>query len=406
MEGVRSMFARLRKRGALIALVFAFALVAASCGDDDDAATTTAAPTTTTTEAATTTTAGATTTQAPTTTLPPPEPGREILACEVSDTGGIDDRSFNENAYAGLQKAETELEGVSIDFLESTTPADYEPNLRSMIDKGCDVVILPGFLWIDTILEFGPANPDAKFAIIDVAGLGIPNLREISFQTDEAAFLAGYVAAGTTQTGVIGTYGGIAIPSVTIFMDGLIKGVNYYNQVNGTTVSVIGWDLDAQQGQFTEDFEAVDKGLEISNALLENGADIIMPVGGKIGLGACSAISAAGGAGSGLLNIGVDVDWNVSAAAECGEFTVTSVIKRIDNSVFNTVNNVLVLDDLGNPYLGTLANEGVGIAKSGAWSNVPADVQAAVDALQAELIAYNVANAATGVDAFIASKAS
>jgi basic membrane protein A and related proteins len=371
---------------ALLLLVV-LALVAAACGDDDEGGeettttTTQAETTTTTTEATTTTTSGETTT---TQTAPP---GREILACEVSDTGGIDDRSFNENAYAGLVMAEEQLEGVSIDFLESTTAADYEPNLRSMLDKGCDVVILPGFLWIDTILGFAPANPDAKFAIIDVGGLGIPNVREITFQTDEAAFLAGYAAAGTSQTGVIGTYGGIKIPSVTIFMDGLIQGVNYYNSVNGTDVSVIGWSLEDQEGQFTEDFEAVDKGLEISNALIENGADIIMPVGGKIGLGACSAISAAGGADSGLLNIGVDVDWNVSAAAECGDFTVTSVIKRIDNSVFNTVQNVLVLDSLGNPYLGTLENEGVGIAKTGAWSQVPADVQTAVEQLQADIIA-------------------
>jgi basic membrane protein A len=399
------MFAVLKKRGALLALLLAFALVAAACGDDDDVADTTTTAATTTTEATTTSAAETTTTAAETTTLPPPEPGKEILACEVSDTGGIDDRSFNENAYAGLQLAAEQLEGVTIDFLESNTEADYEPNLRSMVDKGCDVIILPGFLWIGTITEFAPANPDSKFAIVDVDGLGISNLREITFQTDEAAFLAGYVAAGTTSSGVIGTYGGIKIPSVTIFMDGLVKGVDYYNSVKGTNVSVIGWDLEAQEGQFTEDFEAVDKGLEISNALIENGADIIMPVGGKIGLGACSAISAAGGAGSGLLNIGVDVDWNVSAETECGEFTMTSVIKRIDNSVYNTVNNVLVLDSLGNTYLGTLANEGVGIAKTGAWSQVPAEVQAEVEALEQELIAFNETNVTTGVDDFLASKA-
>ncbi len=393
-----------RKRGALLALLFAFALVVAACAEDEPTATTTAAPTTT---AAATTTAAPTTTQAATTTtLPPPPPGREILGCEISDTGGIDDRSFNENAWAGMQRAEAELEGVTrIEFLESQTEADYVPNLRAMQDLGCDITILPGFLWITTILEWAPDNPDDLYAIVDVTDLGLANVREIAFQTDEAAFLAGYVAAGTTQTGVIGTYGGVKIPSVTIFMDGLVKGVDYYNSQKGTDVRVIGWDLEAQEGQFTEDFEAVDKGLEISNALIENSADIIMPVGGKIGLGACSAITAQGGADSGLLNIGVDVDWNVSAGPECGEFTMTSVIKRIDNSVFNTVQNVLVLGALGNPYLGTLINEGVGISKTGAWERVPDEVKTEVEALQAELIAYNGANQTTGVDAFIASKA-
>ena len=139
------MISGLRRRGALLALLFAFALVAAACGDDDDvvAASTTAAPTTTTTTAApatTTTAAPVTTTVAPTTTvpgttLPPPA---SFKVCQVSDTGGIDDKSFNESAWNGAQRAEAELPNTTAKFLESQSAADFRPNIDSFIGEGCD----------------------------------------------------------------------------------------------------------------------------------------------------------------------------------------------------------------------------------------------------------------------------
>jgi basic membrane protein A len=333
----------------LAALVVTFALIAAACGGDETGC-----------------------------------KEDQFCACEISDTGGIDDRAFNALAWEGLQDFEAAHSGaVGIDFVESSTAADYEPNLRAMMDNGCDVTILPGYLWIETILEFAPANPTSLYAIVDVGGLGIANVRELTYQTDEASFLAGYVAAGVTQTGKVGTFGGIAIPSVTIFMDGFVKGVEYYNAQKGTAVEVLGWDMETQTGLFTEDFEAVDKGQQITQTLLDEGADVVMPVGGKIGLGACAAIEAAGGADSGLYHIGVDKDWNISAEAECGDFTLTSVLKMIDVSVLDTAEGVLANGALPANYIGTLANGGVGISKSGVWETaVPAALAAEEAALE------------------------
>ena len=338
----------------LAALVVAFALIAAACGGDETGC-----------------------------------KEDEFCACEISDTGGIDDRSFNQLAWEGLQDFEAaHPDDVGIDFVESTTAADYEPNLRAMMDAGCDVTILPGYLWIETILEFAPANPSSLYAIVDVGGLGVPNLRELTFQTDEASFLAGYLAAGVTQTGKVGTYGGIAIPSVTIFMDGYAKGVEYYNAQKGTNVEVLGWDTETQTGLFTEDFEAVDKGQQITQTLLDEGADIILPVGGKIGLGACAAIEAAGGAEAGLYHIGVDKDWNISAEAECGDFTITSVLKMIDASVMDTAEGVFANGALPPTYLGTLKNGGVGIARSGVWEDaVSEELAGEIAAIEAAIIA-------------------
>jgi basic membrane protein A len=341
-----------KKLSVLAALVMAFALIASACGGDEGCA------------------------------------EGQFCACEISDTGGIDDRSFNQLAWKGLEDFQAaHPDEVGIDFVESAAAADYEPNLRSMVDKGCDVTILPGFLWIETIVEFAPAHPDVLYAIVDVSGLNIPNLRELTYQTDEAAFLAGYLAAGVSQTGKVGTYGGIQIPSVTIFMDGFVEGVDYYNAQKGTSVEVLGWDMETQTGLFTEDFEAVDKGQQISQTLLDEGADVIMPVGGKIGLGACAAIKAAG-ADAGLYNIGVDQDWNFSAEAECGDFTITSVLKMIDTSVLDTAEGVFSFGTLPPTYLGTLKNGGVGIARTGAWDDVVSEGLAAeIVSLESAIIA-------------------
>lgn len=397
------MFSAFRKRGAFMALLFSFALVAAACGDDEPAAsTTTAAPTT----AAPTT--AAPTTQAPTTaaptTLPPPDPGREVFVCEVTDTGGVDDRSFNQSAWDGVLRAIEDFpDQVTGEFLESQDASDYQPNVQALIDKDCDLIILTGFLFIDAAFAIAPENPDTKFAIVDVGGLAVANMRELTFQTDEAAFLAGYVAAGASTTGILGTYGGIAIPSVTIFMDGYVRGADYYNTVHGTSVRVLGWNLENQTGLFTEDFNAVDIGQTISESLLDEGADIIMPVGGAIGLGLCAAITQRGGD---LYHIGVDVDWNLSAADECGAFTFTNVLKEIDPAVYNTINNVLVLDSLGNPYLGTLANGGVGITKTGAWSDVvSSELEAEVDALAAAIVAAGSSATVSDLEEFLVSVA-
>ncbi len=314
------------------------------------------------------------TTMAPettTTTLPPPPEGKEVLACQVSDTGGIDDKSFNETAWAGAQRAEAELEGVSIEFLESQAATDFRPNIDSFIAQGCDVIITVGFLLAADTADAAVDNPDQKFAIIDQApgpfepwadADGNPrsdyfNVRGITFQTDEAAFLAGYLAAATTETGVVGTFGGINIPPVTIFMDGFVRGVEHWNDVNGGNVVVLGWDPDAQEGLFTGNFESLEDGRGFGQNLLDEGADILLPVAGPVGLGTAALCQET----EACLMIGVDADQFFSAP-EFADVWLTSIQKNMDVAVFNTIQNVLTIDALGNPYVGTLENGGVGLA--------------------------------------------
>jgi basic membrane protein A and related proteins len=175
---------------------------------------------------------------------------QDFLACQVTDTGGIDDRSFNETAWKGVQDAMAEL-GIEGKVLESRDQADYERNINALIEEGCDIIITVGFLLGDATADAAALNPDQSFSIVDYAyDPAIDNVLGLVFATEEAAFLAGYAAASVTQTGSVGTFGGIQIPPVTVFMDGYAMGVQYYNDQKGTNVQVLGWDPIAQTGLF------------------------------------------------------------------------------------------------------------------------------------------------------------
>jgi basic membrane protein A and related proteins len=363
-----------------LALALGLSLVAAACGDDDDDATT-EDTTETTAEGSDTTAAGG-------------GEGADFSACQVTDTGGVDDRSFNQTVFAGLEQAESEL-GIEQSVLESESEADYEPNIQAHLDAGCDLIFTVGFLLGDATAVAAEENPDTNFAIVDFdffdadAGEDVTfdNVRELTFDTDEAAFLAGYVAAATTETGTIGTYGGINIPTVTSFMDGLSAGIDFYNEENGTDVQLVGWDAAAQDGLFTGDFEDQTKGRQTTEQLLDQGADIIMPVAGPVGLGSIEAIRAGGGTEK---LIWVDTDGCVSVPDGCDLF-LTSVMKNMDVAVFDTVESAVNGEFEGGLYVGTLENDGVGLAPYNEFEDeVPQEVKDRVTELIDEIIAGEV----------------
>jgi len=303
--------------------------------------------------------------------------GSAGLACEVTDTGGVDDKGFNQIAHEGLLQAETEL-GVATDLLESTTDADYAPNLQSFVDKGCNVIVTVGFLLADATKAAAEANPTVQFAIVD-SNTSAPNVQGLTFATDQPSFLAGYMAAATTKSGIVGTFGGINIPPVAIFMQGFAKGVEYYNAQKGTSVKVLGWDIAKQDGTFSGDFNDQTKGTSIAKSMSDEGADIIFPVAGPVGLGASQfAMDSAGK----VKIIGVDVDMAVSNPTQA-EVYVASVLKKIDSAVLQAVKDALAKTGGGTDYLGTLANGGVGVSIT---STITPELQAELDAVTAGII--------------------
>lgn len=315
-----------------------------------------------------------------------------VKACQVTDVGGVDDKGFNQKAFKGVEDAAAQL-GVEAAVLESQAETDYATNIQSFIDQGCNIIITVGFLLGDATKEAANANPDTPFSIVDFAygenEDGTPaitnnNVLGQVFNTDEAAFLAGYLAAGMTKTGKVGTFGGINIPPVTIFMDGYYNGVQKYNADNGTKVEVLGWNPKSQKGLFTENFESLDDGRTFAQNLVDEGADIVMPVAGPVGLGSAAL---AGELGTDkLMIIGVDSDQYESDTANSGVY-LTSVLKNMDVTTFNAIKAVVDGTFEGGVTVGTLENDGVGLAPYHDFdATVPAELKAQIDAIKAGII--------------------
>lgn len=314
----------------------------------------------------------------------------DFKGCMITDQGGVDDESFNQTSYEGLLRAQDEL-GIEVQVLESTSEADFEPNMQTFIQQGdCDLIVPVGFLLAEVTGQAAEANPEQRFAIVDYPNeWGADNVLGLTFATDEAAFLAGYAAAATSETGIIGTYGGINIPTVTIFMDGVLAGVNYYNEQNGADVQVLGWD--GSDGQFTGNFESLDDGRRITESLLDNGADTIVPVAGPVGGGSAAAIQ---DRGEGRL-IWVDTDGYEST--DFGDLMFTSIVKQMDVAVFDAVQAVLDGSFAGGDYVGTLENEGVDIAPFHDFEDqVDADLQAELDEIRQGIIAGDISVSVDG----------
>ena len=315
-----------------------------------------------------------------------------LKACEVTDVGGVDDKGFNQKAFKGVTDAAEQL-GVEAAVLESQAETDYATNIQSFIDQGCNIVVTVGFLLGDATMEAANANPDVPFTIVDYAygenEDGTPQITNNNvlgqvFNTDEAAFLAGYLAAGMSKTGIVGTFGGINIPPVTIFMDGFYYGVQQYNTDNGTDVKVLGWDPAKQKGLFTENFESLDDGRAFAQNLVDEGADIVMPVAGPVGLGSAALASELGT--DKLMIIGVDSDQYESDTANAGVY-LTSVLKNMDVTTLNAIKSVVDGTFEGGVTVGTLENEGVGLAPYHDFdAAVPAELKAQIETIKAGIV--------------------
>jgi basic membrane protein A len=322
----------------------------------------------------------------------------QVCVGEVTDMGGVDDKSFNASAWAGTEQAVEEDLIASGKYLESQAQADYARNIQQFLDEGTDLIITVGFLLGVDTAKAAVANPDTSFAIVDytypdcwpgaVVGtdcgsdVDLPNVRGLAFQTDQAAFLAGYLAAGMTETGKVGTYGGLPIPTVTIFMKGYEAGVKYYNEQHGTAVEVVGWDNATGEGLFTFNFDSTDDGRAFAESLMQEGVDIIMPVAGPVGLGSAAVCVETGG----CKIIGVDTDW-FETAPEYKSVVLSSVLKKINVAVYNTVADMAAGNFTAGTVVYTIADGGVDLAPFHEFdSAVPQSIKDEIVAIKQMLI--------------------
>lgn len=318
-----------------------------------------------------------------TTAIPATDQGR---VCQVTNTGGLYDNAFNQTIFKGLQESKS-LFGWDVKVLQSASTSDYEKNIRDFMRGDCDLIV--GLLQMaDVIQSAAETNPSQKFQVMDyIYDQPLENVRMQIFATDQAAFLAGYSAASVTKTGKVGVFGGIDIPPVTDFMDGFALGVQYYNQKNYTSVEVLGWDPAKHDGLFIGGFCCSAEGRIMTQQLLDQGADIILPVAGtSVGPGAAYAVKSHGGA----YIIGVDTDWTITNA-EFANIVLTSILKKYDTSVVQAVKEIKENTFTGGIHIGTLETGEVSLAPFHQFDSlISPKVRADLEQIKADIIAGKI----------------
>jgi len=313
-------------------------------------------------------------------------------ACMIVDTGGLDDKSFNQASWAGLQQAKAADSSIEIKNLPSQSSADYAKNISTFEAQKCGIIVATGFLMASSVEAAAQANPSQKFAIVDCSyasgclkGPKQSNINQLVYNTVQDSFLAGYLSAGMTKTGKVATYGGEQFGTVTIYMDGFWDGVQYYNQKHHKNVTVLGWDEKSQKGTFAGSFTDLGAGQRIANTFISEGADIIFPVAGGVGLGTAKAVQTADSGGKDVNMVWVDLDGCFSAAAYCKYF-LTSAQKGITESVKTSVLAAKNGTFHGGTYVGTLQNGGAELAPYHQFgSKIPASLKSEIDQLKTQL---------------------
>jgi basic membrane protein A and related proteins len=313
-----------------------------------------------------------------------------FTACMVTDTGGLDDKSFNQSSWAGFQAANSANSSIAIKNLPSGSTADYAKNISTFLGEKCGIIVTVGFLMAAATETAAKANPTQKFAIVDcsyasgcLAKPVLSNIDQLTYNTVQDSFLGGYLAAALSKTGIVATYGGEQFGTVTIYEDGFADGINYYNQQKHKSVKLLGWDEKTQKGTFAGSFTNLGAGSQIANTFISEGADIIFPVAGGVGLGTAKAVQTADASGKHVYMMWVDTDGCVSAATYCKYF-VTSVEKGITTSVTGAIMSAFNGSFKGGAYVGTLANGGAVLAPFHQF-NVPSALQAELNTLKSQI---------------------
>ena len=284
----------------------------------------------------------------------------------ITDVGGVNDGSFNQSAWEGLEKAGEEL-GVEVNYLESATDADYQPNMETFVDEDYDLIISVGYMLADATREAAEANPDTKFAIIDDSSIDLPNVTSLMFKAEQASYLVGYVAGLTTKTNNIGFVVGMTNETMNQFGYGYCAGAIDANP-----------DITVQQFN-ANSFADSATGKTMANTAITNGADIVFQAAGATGLGVIEACQEAG-----VYAIGVDSDQSSIAP----KTVLTSAMKRVDNAVYDAVQE-LIDDKLeGGVQTFDLTAGGVDIAPS--QDLISDDVIKAVDEVKEKIISGDV----------------
>lgn len=277
----------------------------------------------------------------------------------VTDVGGVDDRSFNESAWAGLTMFGEDYPEVEVDYLQSADSADYAPNLNRLARDGTDITFGIGFLMEDEIRDVAGQNPDQNFAIVDTVVMDenddlIDNIANITFAEHEGSFLVGVIAAMHTETNEVGFIGGVESGLIKKFENGFKAGVHSVDP-----------DIDIAI-QYAQDFNDASLGQQIADGMYSGGADIIYHAAGGTGNGLFTEAIDRRESGEEVWAIGVDQDQAITEGEWSeGNVILTSMVKRVDQAVYQVSEDTMNGNFPGGEVLEfALEDEGVGFAET------------------------------------------
>ena len=304
----------------------------------------------------------------------------------VTDVGGVNDKSFNQSAWEGTQKAAKDF-NMDVKFIESKQPTDYEKNIDQFATEKYDAIVTVGFLMGDATAAKAKQYPNIKFGIVDNAYFptkgdkncpdtvkdcyddgGLKNVHSLMFQEDQVGFLAGVLAGGMTKTGTVCTVSGMEIPPVVRFVVGFQNGAKY-SKPDAKTLNV-----------YIPSFTDPAKGKETGQSMISQGCDVVFGVGGNTGNGGLLAAKE-----KGLMAIGVDVDQYITYP-EVKDALISSAAKNVDVAVYNYLKSVSDGSSKAGIFTANVQNGGVGLAPYHDWdSKIPQAVKDKVNTALAGL---------------------
>ena len=283
----------------------------------------------------------------------------------VTDTGGINDQSFNQSTWEGLSALPTDE--FEIAHLVSKTDADYDTNIQTFIDDGYDLILCTGFKLAEATKKAAEANPDQKFAIIDDASIDLPNVACLMFAQEQASYLVGIVAGMASESGVVGYVQGMVSENMNLFGIGFIEGVLSVNP----EATVLQYNANS--------FGDVAAGSAAVKNFVTKGADVVYHAAGGTGAGVITGCQE-----NGIYAIGVDADQSYLAP----ETVITSAMKRVDTAAQDISKSVADGSYEPGVHLYDLSNGGVDIAPT--RDQIPADVLEYVESAKAKVIAGEI----------------
>ncbi|WP_330338177.1 BMP family lipoprotein [Streptomyces sp. NBC_00557] len=301
--------------------------------------------------------------------------GKGIKIGLAYDVGGRGDRSFNDSAARGADKAKSEFGGSIKELTAKTsdTEADREQRLSDLADAGYNPIVAVGFSYAPAVTKIAAKYPKTSFGIVDSV-VNAKNVDSITFTEEQGSYLAGVAAALKTKKDHVGFIGGVDVPLIKKFEAGYVQGVHDTNPKVKVQVQYL------SHGSDTSGFSSPDKGKEAAQGMLDNGADVIYSAAGSSGNGAIEAVHGAKGAWA----IGVDSDqYNIPGLAQYKSSILTSMVKNVDVGVYDFIKSV----HDGKPLVGlntySLAKNGVSLSTSGGFIS---DIQPKLDAAKKKIV--------------------